>query len=111
MKTKIESNRVWLYLLFAFGIAWAIDLVIYMRGGLMNPKSVSLTRALLVVSMTAPALANILTRRITGEGWKDLFLQPIANATATANAAFDTATMMLGMLLALLPLPPWRWRR
>lgn len=76
MKTKIESNRVWLYLLFAFGIAWAIDLVIYMRGGLMNPKSVSLARALLVVSMTAPALANILTRRITGEGWKDLFLQP-----------------------------------
>ena len=42
----------------------------------MNPKSVSLARALLVVSMTAPALANILTRRITGEGWKDLFLQP-----------------------------------
>jgi membrane protease YdiL (CAAX protease family) len=76
MKTKIESNRVWLYLLFAFGIAWAIDLVIFMTGGLMNPKNVSMARALLVLSMAAPALANILTRRITGEGWKDLFLQP-----------------------------------
>ena len=76
MKKKIESKRVWLFLLFAFGIAWAIDLVIYLTGGLTGLKTGSLPWILLVVSMAAPALANILTRRVTREGWKGLFIRP-----------------------------------
>ena len=76
MITKIETRRVWLFLLFAFGIAWAIDLVTYLTGGLKDLKTGSLAWTLLVVSMAAPALANILTRWVTAEGRKKLYLRP-----------------------------------
>ena len=77
MKTKLDSKRIWLFLLFAFGIAWTMELVIYLKGGLTSLSVGSLAWLLLLVSMAAPALAHLLTRWITREGWKDLFLRPL----------------------------------
>ena len=76
MTTNIDSRRIKFFLVFAFGIAWAVDIVIYLTGGLANFSILSPKGALMAVSMFAPALANILTRLVTKEGWKDLFLRP-----------------------------------
>ena len=75
LKTNIEQKRIYLFLLFAFGISWTVDLIIYLTGGLRNFSVLSPTGALMTVSMAAPTLAHILTRWITKEGWKGLFLR------------------------------------
>ena len=75
METR-DTKRVWLFATCAFAIAWSIDLVIDLKGGLSHPGVGSLAWMLLVASMYAPSLANILTRLLTREGWHDLFLWP-----------------------------------
>jgi membrane protease YdiL (CAAX protease family) len=72
---KIESRRITLFLMFAFGIAWIMDLVIYFLGGLSNLKPGTTIWFLSIFAMFAPALAAILTRLFTHEGWKDTHLK------------------------------------
>ncbi|MCL4561026.1 MAG: CPBP family intramembrane metalloprotease [Chloroflexi bacterium] len=81
METKIDMRRIVLFLSLAFGIAWLTGLVIYLTGGLANSPQVGpgITLALILLAvpyMWAPALANILTRLLTREGWKDVGLRP-----------------------------------
>ena len=76
MEKVIETKRVWIFIASAFGIAWTVDLVIYVTGGLSNLHMGSLAWILLATSMAAPSLANLLTRLVTGEGWRDLYLRP-----------------------------------
>jgi membrane protease YdiL (CAAX protease family) len=78
---KLDVRRIAIFLIFAYSIAWATGLVIYLTGGLAKSPSVfgavPLAVVLLATSyMGAPALANILTRLLTHEGWKDLFIRP-----------------------------------
>jgi membrane protease YdiL (CAAX protease family) len=77
----VDVRRVALFLLFAFGIAWAVSLYIYLRGGLggdgQTVGGISPTFLLLALGvMPAPALAHLLTRWLTREGWQDLKLRP-----------------------------------
>ena len=81
MGTKPVLKRVWIFLAFAFGIAWATSLVIYLTGGLANsPRlagTLTLARVLMITTYTcAPALANIFTRLVTREGWGHTWLRP-----------------------------------
>jgi membrane protease YdiL (CAAX protease family) len=81
MNTKIETRRILIFLAFAFGIAWLTGLVIYLTGGLTDSPQLApgLSLALVLMATTymwAPALANIFTRLITREGWKDTWLRP-----------------------------------
>lgn len=74
MITKIERRRILIFIGLAYGIAWLTGLAIYLTGGLVNSPDVSpnLTLATVLLStgyMWAPALANLLTRFITREGW------------------------------------------
>ena len=74
MDKSIDTRRIVIYLLFAFGIAWATGLVIFLTGGLANnPLALPLE---VVTYMGAPAMAHILTRLVTREGWHDLYLRP-----------------------------------
>jgi membrane protease YdiL (CAAX protease family) len=80
---KLDTRRILIYLAFAFGIAWATSLVIYLTGGLRDSVmlipggNVSLAFVLLVGPvMWAPALAQLLTRLLTGEGWQGVNLRP-----------------------------------
>jgi len=79
MQNNLDLKRIGIFLGFAFGIAWAAGLVIALTGGLTNsPKigPVNLAFILLsVVYMGAPAIAHVLTRALTGEGWRDLWLR------------------------------------
>lgn len=83
MKNKaLDTKRIWIYLAISFGIAWATGLVIYLTGGLVDsPKlagNISLAFVLLATTyMGAPALANLLTRIITKEGWENAYLRPV----------------------------------
>jgi len=78
MKQKIDKRRIGLFLFFAFGIAWAFGLWVYLSGGLTNSPElipgtgITLAIALIALGyMWAPALAHILTRVLTREGWKE----------------------------------------
>ncbi len=82
MENSLDKRRIAIFLLFAFGIAWAVALVIWLTGGLINSPAVGnsqLTLATLLLAtlyMWAPALANLLTRIITGEGFHNTWLRP-----------------------------------
>jgi hypothetical protein len=74
MDTNLDTRRIFIFLGFAFGIAWIAGLIIYLTGGLTNSPQIApgVSLALLlmaIVYMWAPALGNILTRLITREGW------------------------------------------
>lgn len=80
MENKLDTRRILIFLAFAFGIAWAAAAVIYLNGQLNNSPVIfqiggaNVTLALVLeagVYMWAPALAHILTRVITREGWRD----------------------------------------
>lgn len=71
------------FLLLSFGISWLTGLVIFLTGGLVNSPvlvpgtPVTLAFVLLAtLYMWGPALANIIARAITKEGWKDAWLKP-----------------------------------
>lgn len=83
MITPENKKRIIIFLVIAFTLAWASALVIYLTGGIANSKVIEptlrLTLAAILMATTmmwAPAAANILTRLITREGWKDLWLKP-----------------------------------
>ncbi len=82
MTNKLDTKRILLFLLFAFGIAWAAALVVYLRGGLANSPvllpGTAITQATAIIAlgyMWAPALAHLFTRLLTREGWKDTGLR------------------------------------
>lgn len=73
-KNVVDWKRVGIYIAFAFSFAWLAALAIYLTGGLA--KSPYALLLLAVGYMGAPALAHLLTRILTQEGWQDLFLRP-----------------------------------
>ncbi len=83
MNNSLDLKRISIYLAFAFGLAWGTALIVYLTGGLQDsPVLVSgtgITLAFVLVAsvvMWSPALAHILTRVITREGWRDTYLRP-----------------------------------
>lgn len=74
MGTEINTRRIVLFLLFAFGFTWLLDLAIYLTGGLSNLKPGTTVWFLSILAMLAPAVATVLTRWITREGWEDSLL-------------------------------------
>ncbi|WP_054520118.1 CPBP family intramembrane glutamic endopeptidase [Thermanaerothrix daxensis] len=81
MNPAFDRRRTLIFVLFAFGLAWAVGGVVALTGGIANsppiPGGLSLAFVLIAVGyMWAPALAHLLTRLITREGWQDLWLRP-----------------------------------
>jgi membrane protease YdiL (CAAX protease family) len=79
----VDTRRIGVFLALAYGIAWAYGLIIYLTGGLANSPQIipgtPITLALVLLAigyMWAPALAHLLTRLITREGWRDTFVRP-----------------------------------
>lgn len=104
MITGTNKKRIYIFLAFAFGISWAVALVIYLTGGLQNSPSYTfsggqVTLAIILLAsvyMFGPAIANLLTRIITKEGKKDLFLQP--NFDQKRGLYFLAAWFLPGLL-------------
>lgn len=83
MTDKLDAKRIIIFLACAYSLAWAAALVVYLTGGLANSPvlvpgtGITLALVLLaVVVMGAPALAHLLTRWVTREGWQALGLRP-----------------------------------
>ena len=93
--TEINKKRLYIFLAIAFAISWASALVIVFTGGLENSpvlvegSGITLAVVLLAsVYMWGPALANILTRTITKEGWGDLLVKPLLKKILALLAAW-----------------------
>lgn len=83
MNRPLDLKRIGSYLAFAFGISWTTALIIYLRGGIHDSPiiipAIGYTEALLLIATTymfAPAIAHVLTRLVTREGWRDTGLRP-----------------------------------
>jgi len=80
MMQKLDLRRIGVYLLFAFGLTWMLDLIVYFNGGLANSPQlapgVTLFLMLVALSMYGPALGHLFTRMLTREGWRDMWLRP-----------------------------------
>ncbi len=74
LKNTIDLERILIFCGFAFGIAWLSALAIYLTGGLDNRSEVIIL--VTVGYMGAPAIAHVITRLMTREGWQNLFLRP-----------------------------------
>jgi len=77
------DKRVGIFIIIAFGISWLTALVIYLTGGLVDSRELisgtGITVAIVLLStlyMWGPAAANLLTRRVTGQGWQNMMLRP-----------------------------------
>lgn len=82
METQVDWKRILIFCAFAFSIAWVFALVLALTGGLMNSPvlipDTPITLAMLILPtgvMFAPALAHVLTRLLTKEGWHDVKLR------------------------------------
>mgnify|MGYP001827892629 CR=1 FL=1 len=79
---NIDTRRVAIYLLVAFGFSWTIALLIYLTGGIAGSQPVAegfpITWALLLLTlyMLGPAIGNVVARLLTREGTADLWLRP-----------------------------------
>jgi membrane protease YdiL (CAAX protease family) len=83
MDRQLDIKRISIFLAFAFGIAWLTGLVVYLTGGITNSPAlipntpVTVATALIAtLYMSAPALAHLLTRAVTREGWQGTYLRP-----------------------------------
>ncbi len=70
---KIVKNRLVLFVVLSFVIAWIVFMLIPICG-LTYGKGVSIL--ILAAAMFAPALSSILTRLITKEGFHQMYLRP-----------------------------------
>lgn len=71
---KASNKRILLFILFSFAVAWVLFLIVPLAG--LQTSGSFAAVALLTGAMFAPALASILTRLVTKEGFKDMWLLP-----------------------------------
>lgn len=74
MDISLNTKRILIFLGFAFGIPWAVALVIALTGVWDNNPLAAMTVANLVFIST-PVVANIATRLVTKEGWGGFMLR------------------------------------
>jgi len=79
----VETRRVAVFLVVAFGLSWAVGAYIYLTGGLESDavllSGTPFTRTLVLLAvgyMWGPAVGNVVARLATGEGRADLYLRP-----------------------------------
>jgi len=75
MENQLHTRRILIFLALVIGISWAIALVVYASSMMKTNPVMAMSIANYAIILT-PALANILTRFITKEGWRDLWLRP-----------------------------------
>ena len=83
MAQKADIRRITIFVIIAFAIAWAGGLMVFLTGGMTRSPilipGTGITLAVLLLAtvyMWAPTLAHVVTRLVTREGWRDLYLGP-----------------------------------
>ena len=75
MNTQLNTKRILIFLIFVFILSWIVVLVVK-QSGLMDTNPTGGMMLANYIIITLPALANIFTRAVTKEGWKNLWLRP-----------------------------------
>jgi membrane protease YdiL (CAAX protease family) len=77
--STLERKRIYIFVALAYGLSIILALVVFLNGGMyrtipgpMRPQAM----ILMMVLMCVPAVANIVTRLITREGWSNTLLRP-----------------------------------
>jgi membrane protease YdiL (CAAX protease family) len=107
MSDSLETRRLGGFLVVAFGLAWATAVVIHLTGGLSSEPLVlpGVPRSLVLVAgpyMFAPAVANVVARLATGEGFGRSLLRPRVRARWRLYAAAWLAPVVLALVGAAL---------
>jgi membrane protease YdiL (CAAX protease family) len=79
MISTIDRKRILIFVAITYGSSIAVAIAILLNGGLFSKYPTTLTPladGLLLLLMFTPAIANVLTRGITGEGWPNTLLRP-----------------------------------
>lgn len=93
MDTSLTIKRIVIFLGFAFGIPWAVALILALSGVWEdNPLQAMMLANLVFIS--TPVVANIATRLTTKEGWGTFMLRP----NFRRNWRFWLATWLLPLL-------------
>ena len=71
MNSQQNTKRILIFLALVIGASWAVALLIYTSSLMENDPNTAMSLANYII-ITLPALAAILTRLVTKEGWKDL---------------------------------------
>jgi uncharacterized protein len=80
----MTTRRILIFLAIAFGVPWIADLGIYLSGAMKDNPMQWVTLAN-TIAICTPALANVVTRLITREGWGHLWLWPNLRRTASVR--------------------------
>jgi membrane protease YdiL (CAAX protease family) len=77
---SLDEKRVYIFYGITFGLAYLIVLVLYLNGGLLSETElfpdIRLVTVLTTLYLALPTIGHLLTRLITKEGWRHLFLAP-----------------------------------
>jgi hypothetical protein len=77
---SINEKRVYIFYGITFGLAYLLVLVLWLNGGLISETELfpgtRLVTVLTTVYLVLPGVGHILTRLITREGWRNLYLLP-----------------------------------
>ena len=79
MIAPLERRRIYIYIAITYGGSIVLALAVFLSGGMyVNiPGALRPTAfILMIVLMLVPAIANIVTRLITREGWSNTLLRP-----------------------------------
>lgn len=71
---KLEAKRLVIFLLLAFGISWVPAIIFNRAFGYHDWFETNKMPALFWAAGYGPALANVITRKLTNEGWKNSLL-------------------------------------
>ncbi|MGN0578535.1 MAG: hypothetical protein ACI4J4_07940, partial [Ruminiclostridium sp.] len=71
---KLEAKRLVIFLLLAFGISWVPAIIMNCAVGYHEWFETFKMPFFALIVLFGPALANVLTRVITREGWHDSLL-------------------------------------
>lgn len=73
VEDKLNKKRLYLFLVIVFTISWLLVAIIPLSG---NKYTSQISLVILSILMLIPALSSILTRIITKEGFKNMYLKP-----------------------------------
>jgi membrane protease YdiL (CAAX protease family) len=79
MISRIDRKRIYIFLAITFSCSIVVALVIFFNGGLFSKYPTTITplaNGLMMMLMFVPAVANVITRGITNEGWSNTLLRP-----------------------------------
>ena len=68
----MERKRFSIFIMFTFAVTWGVELLLALNGGLSG----NLAQVGIIVAMLIPAVGNLFTRKVTAEGFGNLYLRP-----------------------------------